>query len=287
MVTRYSLGLGWRCNNQCTFCCAGTNVYDELPLDQVRCLLRIAADDGADELVLTGGEPTCRDDLFEIVREARKLGYTTVQLQTNGRMLYYADYTAQLIDAGITEFIVTVSGHTAQLHEGQTKVRGSHRQSMTAIRNIRRLGGFVAANVVATKALVPHLPAIARDLVKRDVSQVQVAFPEPAGRAYLAMDEVVPRLSDIRAPLREALTAVLEAERFATIEGFPLCTSPIHLRNAVEWREGEGGAVPVWERRGHGAPCDQCTITERCPGMWLTYMDRWGDDELEPVTSVI
>src|SRR5574340_1216472 len=85
-----------RCNLSCHYC---TQKYpdilsQELPTDQTIEILRIVRRH-LRSLYITGGEPTCRVDLEEILEAAQKLGFNTI-LHTNGVLL---DRRARLLDS--------------------------------------------------------------------------------------------------------------------------------------------------------------------------------------------
>ncbi len=66
---------------------------------------------GAVNLQLSGGEPTMRDDLPEIIRTARGIGFTFVQLNTNGlRLAAEAGYAEQLREAGLVSVFLQFDG---------------------------------------------------------------------------------------------------------------------------------------------------------------------------------
>ncbi|RLJ00679.1 MAG: radical SAM protein, partial [Candidatus Aenigmatarchaeota archaeon] len=79
-----------RCDLSCWYCFfyakEGDRVY-EPSLEQIRDMLRSMRDEdpvGANAVQITGGEPTIRDDIVEIVRIAKEEGYDHVQFNTNG-----------------------------------------------------------------------------------------------------------------------------------------------------------------------------------------------------------
>jgi len=77
--------LNRRCNLRCEFC-DHWHHKDELPAAAVDALLRQAPEIGVKLLVLTGGEPFLRKDLFDIIDRARDQ-QLTVNITTNGTML--------------------------------------------------------------------------------------------------------------------------------------------------------------------------------------------------------
>ena len=72
--------------------------------------------DGA--VQITGGEPTCRKDLFEIISMAREMGFWGVELNTNGLVIAARDgYIERLRDAGITGIFLSFDGLTGKVYE--------------------------------------------------------------------------------------------------------------------------------------------------------------------------
>src|SRR4030043_1381590 len=130
MKKRLDLKVGFTCNNNCIFCAQAhkkklvDRTTEELKLDLANSL-----QNGCTEVVFTGGEPTIRKDIFELVSFAKAIGYELIQLQTNARMLSYENVLEKLIKSGVTEFSPALHGHNLETHEVQTKAVGSFHQT--------------------------------------------------------------------------------------------------------------------------------------------------------------
>lgn len=76
------------CNFSCFYCKPGGESSSLSPflmtLDEIQSILKIARDHGFDCVKFTGGEPLMRDDIVNILRNALKLGFSNVQIITNG-----------------------------------------------------------------------------------------------------------------------------------------------------------------------------------------------------------
>lgn len=99
-----------RCNLDCSYCTQKEpEVFsEELPTDQTIELLRIIRRE-TDSILFTGGEPTLRHDIEELVRAARRdLRFRSVLLVTNGTLLHRRP---QLFDH-LTELIVSLDALT-------------------------------------------------------------------------------------------------------------------------------------------------------------------------------
>ena len=76
-----------RCNLNCSFCFADANGNCEadLDLETIRRMYQSAMDtSGNCNIQLSGGEPTLRDDLPEIIRIGHEIGFSFIQINTNG-----------------------------------------------------------------------------------------------------------------------------------------------------------------------------------------------------------
>lgn len=98
------LELTRRCDLRCPVCFASAGGEGDLGLDEVAALYdMLMARGGPYNIQLSGGEPTMRDDLPEIVRLGRERGFSFFQLNTNGlRLASQPDYAAQLRGAGVS-----------------------------------------------------------------------------------------------------------------------------------------------------------------------------------------
>ena len=105
-VTNLRVSVTQRCNLQCIYCHAeGEKAPEaELPLDDIREILRVAASLGMRSVKFTGGEPLVREDILEIVR-AVPPGLES-SMTTNGILL--ERYARDLRDAGLLRINVSL-----------------------------------------------------------------------------------------------------------------------------------------------------------------------------------
>lgn len=100
-----------RCNLHCAFCFAEGGTGEDIPFETVREHLRALAVPGKTLVQLSGGEPTVRDDLPQIVAAAKEAGCQYVQLNTNGiRLGEDAEYVQHLAEAGLSFVFMQFDG---------------------------------------------------------------------------------------------------------------------------------------------------------------------------------
>ncbi len=294
---RLDLKVGFACNNRCLFCAQGDKrkVCGALPyarlLDQL-----VQGRRECRGVVFTGGEPTVHKNLLALVRAARELGYTSVQIQTNGRMLAYKKAVDMLVEAGATEFSPSIHGATAEVHDLLTRADGSFEESMAGIDNAVRSDADVVTNSVITRFNLGTLPDLVRVLAGLGVKHAQLAFVHPVGTALERFFEVVPKLSDLVAPLARARTIALDAGMKLVTEAVPLCflagmediaveaaipdTTVVDLDGTLDYSEWR-----VHEGKVHGPPCEECALCSRCEGPWREYPENYGWSEFVRVTE--
>jgi uncharacterized radical SAM superfamily Fe-S cluster-containing enzyme len=134
-----------RCNMKCPICFADTtseylyepsfeeivqmmkNLRDELPVP-------------CKAVQFSGGEPTVRKDLPDIIKKAREFGFMQIQIATNGiKLAESADYCRQLRDAGLNTVYLQFDGVTPDVYE---KTRGMNAWPIKekAIKNCETVG---------------------------------------------------------------------------------------------------------------------------------------------------
>ncbi len=297
MVARVDLKTGFSCNNRCRFCVQGDKrrQYTDKSTEELLALLETARAD-ADELVFTGGEVTIRPDLTRLVQRARALGFRTIQVQTNGRMLSYMKAARALVTAGVTEFSPALHGPDAALHDGLTQAPGSFEQTVRGIKNVKRLGRRVITNTVITRANAARLPELARLLVSLGVDQFQLAFVHPLGAAGEHFEEIVPRFTEVQPFVLHALEVGHAAGVRCMTEAIPLCMLPGYERFAAEWviprtrifdadrTIDDYTEYRVREGKAKGPQCVECALDPQCEGPWREYPQHFGWDELAPVS---
>ena len=109
-----------RCNLRCRFCFAdGGRPEDDPSLEEMKAAIwDIVRQCGEPLLQLSGGEPTLRDDLPELVRYAKEAGCSYVQVNTNGiRLAKEPEYAKKLAEAGLDIVFLQFDGTRNDIYE--------------------------------------------------------------------------------------------------------------------------------------------------------------------------
>lgn len=114
------------CDQHCPFCFADARGNEGAPaLEEIIAWLKTLKDMSEQRpynIQLSGGEPAVRDDLAQIIRAARSIGFPYIQLNTNGnRLSYDRDYLDGLVEAGLSAVFLQFDGTEDGIYE---KLRG-------------------------------------------------------------------------------------------------------------------------------------------------------------------
>jgi len=173
------------CNNRCLFCLDRENQNGSIfPVDEVVVDLKRGLARGADRVVLSGGDPTVHPELPEIVAKAKELGYGHVQIITNGRMLSYPKFAADLKKAGLDEVTLSLHSHIEKDFEEMTGVRGSYKQALAGLLNAQAQGFIVSVDIVINEINYRTLRETLLFYRKLGVSEFDLLYPIPFGDAW-------------------------------------------------------------------------------------------------------
>lgn len=216
-----------RCNLNCDFCFANARacgfVY-EPTFDQVVEMLRMLRDEKpvpTPAVQFSGGEPTMRDDLPEIIRKAKELGMSQVQVATNGiRLAREPDYAAQLREAGLSTVYLHFDGVS---RETNSKLASDRR----AIENCEKIGlGMVLVPTVIKGRNDHEVGAIIRYAAEhiktiRGVNFQPVAFTGAASEDDVKRERItIPELAE---RIEEQTDGVIRKDHFYPVP----CVVPI------------------------------------------------------------
>ena len=143
---RVDLAITYRCNNDCIHCYSlSPREKEELSTEQWKQVLRKLDEVGVPQVTFTGGEPTLREDLPELIAEAQRLGMVS-GIVTNGRLLKDKGLVDSLVKAGLDYAQVTLESADPEIHDSITRVKGSWDETIQGIKNLLQYDIFVDVN---------------------------------------------------------------------------------------------------------------------------------------------
>ncbi|MGA9398721.1 MAG: PqqD family peptide modification chaperone [Anaerolineaceae bacterium] len=154
---RMDLAVTYRCNNDCSHCYnARERDHPELDTESwIQTLDRLWAL-GIPHVVFTGGEPTLREDLPELIAHAEQNGQIT-GINTNGRRLADDRYLETLIKAGLDHVQITLESHDPEIHDRMVKSNGAWQQTTRGLKNALSSKLYVMTNTTLLQDNSPRL----------------------------------------------------------------------------------------------------------------------------------
>lgn len=297
---RADIRLGYLCNNNCRFCCVPKQRNLNLSTLQVKKSLILAKKKGSKKVVFTGGEPTIRKDIFELVSYSKKIGFKDILVITNGRMCSYKEFFDKLVECGLTSICFSLPDSREEIFEYLTQVKGSFSQLMKAIENTKQYKLLVSTITVINKLNYKHLPEIARFLadLKEGFGMFfsEFIFINPRGNAWRYKGELVPRLSDVAKYVHQSLEIAEDNRLELNVEAIPFCYMKDHENRVVElnmakkrvfFDSGKEVDFKYNENRKlmgkvKSKDCKKCSYNSLCEGIWKGYADIYGLKGLKP-----
>jgi MoaA/NifB/PqqE/SkfB family radical SAM enzyme len=295
-LKRVDLKTGFLCNNNCLFCVqadnktVGNRSFEEIKKDIIE------SRKNCEGIVLTGGEVTIRSDFLEIVKLCKECDYKIIQIQTNGRMFCNLDFCKKTIEAGATEFSPALHGFCAEQHDKLTRAKGSFRQTIKGIINLKKLKMSIITNTVVVKENYKDLEKIANLFVRLKVDQFQFAFVHGIGNAKINFDTVVPNMTESSKYIKKALDIGIKNNIRCMAEAVPFCLMKDYENQVSE------NYIPKTQIRGRKhqntdnyenqrvmsgkmkfPQCEKCKKNDVCEGPWKEYPEHFGNDEFQPI----
>ena len=151
-----------RCRFNCLHCRAEAQrdaTAGEMTTEQCKRILACVADFCKCTVILTGGEPMERSDIYNLIRYGGGLGLKMV-LATCGYTIN-DDSIAKLKQAGISALSISIDGASARTHDAFRQTEGAFDSAVKAARAARRAGIRFQINTTITRSNLAEIPAIA------------------------------------------------------------------------------------------------------------------------------
>ncbi len=300
MNRRVDIKVGFKCNNCCRFCVQGNkrDFCEDKTFEELKEILK-SSRKNHNSVVFTGGEPTLKDDLPDLVEYAKKLNFKKIQIQSNGRRFAYKDYCSELIRKGANEFALALHGPNEEIHDKLTNTKGSFRQTVQGVKNLVDLNQLVLINSVINKINYKYLPEMADLFIKLKVNHFQFAFihiNEIIKNDPKLIEELVPRKSDVIPYVKEGLEKGIKAGIRVATEAIPICFLEEHKEYISELGRIPDGSIYDAERviknyeehrrseaKKKAEKCKKCKYYDVCEGPWREYPEIFGWEEFKPI----
>ena len=149
------------CNLRCIHCRATATELSsplDLPTSKALNLIEEIAAYASPILVLSGGEPLYRADIFELAKFGTRKGLR-IALATNGTQVT-PEVARKIVDAGVKRVSISLDGANAQTHDAFRGIPGAFDAAVRGLRNLQELGMSVQINMTIARHNAHELPAV-------------------------------------------------------------------------------------------------------------------------------
>jgi radical SAM protein with 4Fe4S-binding SPASM domain len=149
------------CNLRCIHCRATATELSsptDLPTARALDIITQIASYANPILVLSGGEPLYRRDIFQLARFATDKGLR-VALATNGTMVT-KDIAHRIVDAGVRRVSISLDGADSATHDSFRGIAGAFDAAVYGLRNLKELGMSVQINMTIARHNAKQLPQV-------------------------------------------------------------------------------------------------------------------------------
>lgn len=289
--------LGYTCNSHCNHCVVQTkrhkleNQKYGIDLEKNEIINRIDNEisSGANEIVLTGGEPTLRKDIYEIVNYIwdKKIN---LQIQTNGSMPEAIKSIVDMVKDNKSthvSFMIPLHAHYAELHNNISHHKDSFENAVESIKYIKSNNLELIGKVVYTKCN-DDLKKTLDYFVKLGADKIIIAYPH----CVKFPDELVFKVLPDLLTAREALKFLVnyQYKNKIVLQGFPLCVVHEMIENVQECDKAylnEEHMEIKYDNPKHlwndyrlldkvkFSSCTRCKYEKMCEGIWKEYVQAY------------
>jgi len=234
-----------RCALRCKHCrgSARDEAYEgELSTAECKQVIDGIADYVKPVLILTGGEPMTRPDVYELARYAADKGMRVVMAPC-GHLLT-PETARKLKEAGVQCISISIDGSTPEKHDAFRGVAGAYARTMEGLQHAIDAGIQFQVNTTVTKLNVDDLPSILERAIALGAITFDLFFLVPTGRAGALRDlEISPGQAE------QALQWAAEMAQSAPIRVKTTCAP--HFARMV--RQAPKSATTAERPAGHPA----------------------------------
>ncbi len=200
-----------RCRFNCRHCRANAGIggNDELTTSQCKKILASVAKFGKCVIILTGGEPMERRDIYKLIQYSRQLGLRPV-MATCGYLIDEKSIT-KLKEAGVLALSFSLDGASAQTHDAFRGSKGAFDSVIKAAKLARRKRVRFQINTTISKINVDEVTGIAELAKSLGAYCFNPFILVPTGRGEQIADEILDPV-EYEALLNELLRMKLESE---------------------------------------------------------------------------
>ena len=246
--------LSWNTTKKCNLFCKhcyrdsgpGAESVNELNTDEGKKLIDTIKSAGFKILILSGGEPLLREDIFELASYASQIGLRPA-VGSNGTLITQ-EVAEKLVESGLSTVSISLDSLQCEYHDKFRNFTGAWEKAVFGIKNALEAGLRVQINTTLTENNFDQFEDIVDFVTNLGVNALHPFFLVPTGRG-----KEIEKDSLKMEKYFQMIQTVMEKQKNSSIELKPTC-APQFIRIANDMK------IPMRFTRGCIAGISYCCI---------------------------
>jgi MoaA/NifB/PqqE/SkfB family radical SAM enzyme len=265
----------------------------------------------SNEVTFTSWEPTIHPQIIDLVILAKKIWYKTIQIISNGRKYRDIDFLISLLNAWVTDFIISLHWNNSLLHNRIVRKNWAFEDTIRWMINLGKLKKDFDFVLNTTSTIIKwnykKLYNIVQLLEKFPIDSIVLNVLIPEQEWYKNREDIFIAYSRLKEEF-EKIRVFHEKYGNIYINGFPFCISDeiidmLGFREPVLFKQDEKNFARHsdnhsvhfsindeenvcfinWKLKRN--ECNNCKYFNECEWIWKSYIDVYGWDEFSPINN--
>lgn len=293
------LVMDYNCNNACISCAKKLEEKGRMGLEDITKEIDKIRPTEDDFIEISGGEPTLRPDLFDIISNIKQNYSTNIIILSNGRKFKDISFAKEIKKVGADRVMTTFYSPFEKIHDEITQAEGSFSDAFEGLNNLEGIGLPISVKSIILKQNYLHLSEFVSFAYKNFPSAwVSLHGLIMRGRAKDNYKDIVVKHTNIKPYLESALDVAIKEDKNLGVFIVPTCIiDPYYWKYiGVNWKEMSKTMIYLSpEEKVYGNmeieqpyKCEKCYLSDNnCSwaweSAWKEYTDLFGDSELSPL----